>query len=256
MTALKAATECIQRGWSVIPIPTREKNPGKKGWQQLRVTEDNVAEHFNGKPQNIGLLLGEPSGWVIDIDLDHIRAVELAPKYLPPTSATFGREGKPRSHWLYRVSSSVVTKNFRSKSAGMIVELRSTGQQTVIPPSIHPSGEQISWDVEGAEPAEVDPELLSAAVSQLADAVKAELGEKQAVPEKKKQAKAKTAPNSRTNKSEYAPDVRSMRCLAAMLRIRHTDHRDGSHRLFVTACRTVEYDLDDTAALTTICEYA
>ena len=41
-----------------------------------------------------------------------------------------------------------------------------------------------------------------------------------------------------------------------MLRIRITDQRDGSHRLFVAGCRTVEYDLDDAAALVTIREYA
>lgn len=93
MTALKAATECVQRGWSVIPIPTREKNPGKNGWQQLRITADTVGEHFNGKPQNIGLLLGEPSGWVVDIDLDHMRAVELAPQYLPPSRCRENRVG-------------------------------------------------------------------------------------------------------------------------------------------------------------------
>ncbi|MCA9056810.1 MAG: hypothetical protein KDA75_23465, partial [Planctomycetaceae bacterium] len=41
-----------------------------------------------------------------------------------------------------------------------------------------------------------------------------------------------------------------------MLRIRISDQRDGSHRLFVAACRAVEYDLDDAAALATIREFA
>ncbi len=38
----------------------------------------------------------------------------------------------------------------------MIVELRSTGCQTVFPGSVHPSGGLIEWSSNG-EPAEVDP---------------------------------------------------------------------------------------------------
>ena len=56
--------------------------------------------HFNGTG-NIGVLLGEPSGWLIDVDLDCDEAVALAPKFLPPTGATSGRPGKPASHWWY-----------------------------------------------------------------------------------------------------------------------------------------------------------
>jgi hypothetical protein len=83
--------------------------------------------YFNGQPQNIGVLLGEPSIGLIDVDLDHPRAVKLAPHFLPPTPMVFGRATKPRSHWVYRVTGPMATKKYRSKSAGMIVELRWTG---------------------------------------------------------------------------------------------------------------------------------
>ncbi|WP_254508569.1 bifunctional DNA primase/polymerase [Anatilimnocola floriformis] len=125
MSPLDAATGYLRRGYAVIPVPYRGKNPGLDGWQQLRITLDTADQHFNGAPQNIGALLGEPSGWIIDVDLDHKRAVELAADFLPPTPAVFGRESKLRSHFVYRVTSPVATKKFRSKSAGMIVELRS-----------------------------------------------------------------------------------------------------------------------------------
>ena len=147
-SARMAAGRYAQRGWSVIPVPHRSKNPGFNGWEQLRLRDDTIGNHFNGQPQNIGVLLGEPSGWLIDVDLDHPRAVELAPEFLPPTPAVFGRPGKQRSHWIYRVTSPAATKKFRSKSAGMLVELRSTGMQTVFPPSTHESGETIAWDGE------------------------------------------------------------------------------------------------------------
>ena len=255
MSALDDALHYLQRGWAVIPVPSRSKNPGFKGWEQLRVTQETVGKYFNGQPQNIGVLLGEPSGWLIDIDLDHMRAVELAPQFLPATAAIFGRSGKPRSHWIYRVSAPAATKKFRSKSAGMLVEFRSTGMQTIFPPSTHESGEPIGWDQEDHEPAPVEPGHLLECVQRLADAVRVELGEKQPAPEKRKRTKAQLRPTQAAT-TNLEPADRSARCLAAMLRIRITDQRDGSHRLFVAACRAVEYDLDDATALATIREYA
>ena len=90
---LSVALRYTRRGWSVIPIPHRSKNPGFFVWQELRLSEADLVEHFNAEPQNIGVLLGEPSGGLVDVDLDHPRAVELAEQYLPPTPAVFGRKG-------------------------------------------------------------------------------------------------------------------------------------------------------------------
>ena len=83
MSAIQIARLYHSRGWSVIPIPHRSKNPGFDGWQNLRLSEAELPCHFNGRPQNIGVLLGEPSGWLVDVDLDHPRAVELADQFLP-----------------------------------------------------------------------------------------------------------------------------------------------------------------------------
>ena len=138
---LDVAIRYTRLGWKVIPVPHRSKKPILDAWQELRLAEADLPHHFNGKPQNIGGLLGEPSDWRIDVDLDHLRAVALAPGLLPPTPAVFGRAGKPRSHWVYRVTGPIATRKFRSKSQGMIVEIRSTGAQTVLPPSTHFSGE-------------------------------------------------------------------------------------------------------------------
>ena len=258
MQVLQAAIECGKRGWSVIPVPHRSKNPGIDGWQQLRICPETAAEYFNGQPQNIGLLLGEPSGWIVDVDLDHPRALELAPELLPPTPAKFGRPTKRRSHYLYRVTRPVATKKIRSKSAGMIVELRSTGQQTVIPPSTHVDGELIEWETFGAEPAEIDPNILVEAVVKLGDLVRIELGEKSAKKPKQKPERQPDpdSPLVREPKTEISPNERQQRCLAAMLRIGTVDQNDGSLRLFTVACRAVEHDLDDKQALQAIRRYA
>ena len=249
-----AAERYARRGWSIIPVPHRSKNPGLDGWQRLRLTAETIQEHFNGQPQNIGVLLGEPSGWLIDVDLDHPRAVELAAQFLPPTPAIFGRAGKERSHWLYLATGPVATKKHKSKSAGMIVELRSTGAQTVFPPSTHESGEAIAWVDEAAEPASVDPDELLDCVKRLADAVLVELGERRAKAKTKKPATEAVA--SQATNGSVKPANKASSCLAAMLRIAMQDHRDGSHRLFACACRAVEHDLDDDSALATISQYA
>jgi len=257
VTALEAAKASLARGWMPIPIPHRSKAPTLKDWPQLRLSTETLPAHFDGQPQNIGVLLGEPSRWLVDVDLDHPRAVELASQFLPATPLMFGRSGKPRSHWLYRVTGPVVTQKHRSKSAGMIVELRSTGTQTVFPPSVHPSGEAIQWVDEEAEPAEIEPDELLAACKSLADAVKAELGEKR-LPKTSRTAMATAGPidHGAPPVPVPSPSDRYARCLVSMRRLGLGDKSDGSFRLFTAACRCVEHDLPDGDAIACIREYA
>lgn len=218
----------------------------------MRLAADELPLRFNGQPQNIGVLLGEPSAWLVDVDLDHLRAVELADDYLPPTPLVFGRPGKPRSHRLYRVTAPIATKKYKSKSSGMIVELRSTGMQMVLPPSTHDSGEAICWEDEDAEPAEIDPDELFAAVRELAESVLCELGEKRRAVAKRPSSRPAFVDKAPAELPELSADERSRRCLAAMLRMDMTDHRDGSGRLFAAACRVVEHDRDNQLSLWTI----
>ena len=58
MSALRAAERYIRAGFAVVPIPHRSKRPVLEGWEALRLTADTLPEHFNGRPQNIGLILG------------------------------------------------------------------------------------------------------------------------------------------------------------------------------------------------------
>jgi putative DNA primase/helicase len=258
-TIRDAAIEYMERGWAVLPIPSRSKNPGFNQWQQLRIGLDEVDRFFHGGPQNLGVLLGHPSDWLIDIDLDHPRCVELADEYLPKTDAVFGRASKLRSHRIYRVTRPAVTKKFRSKSCGMLVELRSTGTQTVFPPSTHESGEPIAWEIPWFQATEVDPDTLMQAVERLVNVVKGELGEKAPPIDKPTRTREKTAPPAPAETIKTTTPAGAERveqCLAALKRISHVDHRDGSHRLFICACRVVEYGLDDASALSVIRVYA
>lgn len=172
------AADYIGRGWEPIPVPFREKGPRIKKWQTLRLKVGDIPKYFKGVI-NIGVLTGEASGLLIDVDLDHPLARELAPQFLPVTNSIFGRSSNRRSHWLYYVKAPVETLQREHPGiAGdkkMIVELRSSGAQTVFPGSVHPSGEEITWDDDG-EPATVDALQLLGAVNALADEVERHLG--------------------------------------------------------------------------------
>jgi hypothetical protein len=176
MTAppLAAALALHRRGFALVPVPLGEKRPVLTGWQDLRLMEADLPAAF-GTPTNVGVLLGAPSGRLTDVDLDCPEALTLADTLLLPTAARFGRTGTPGAHRLYRVAEPLSTTQYRdpltTPGAGrsMLVELRSTGAQTLVPPSIHPSGEAILWQQDG-EPAQISAEELQTAVGRLAAA--------------------------------------------------------------------------------------
>jgi Protein of unknown function (DUF3987)/Bifunctional DNA primase/polymerase, N-terminal len=161
VTPLDAAREYVRRGWSVVPIPRGKKAPILEGWPQLRLKEEELSRYFS-ETTNIGLLLGEPSGGLVDVDLDAPEAIAVADFFLPKTWRVHGRPTKRRSHRWYQVSASlgyvklvdpILQKSDPRKST--IVEIRQGGHLTVVPPSAHESGELCGWDDEG-EPAEAD----------------------------------------------------------------------------------------------------
>ena len=149
-TAAEHAGVYIAAGLSPIPLPFKSKAPTIANWTALRVTKDNLAEHFNGQAQNIGVLLGTASGGICDVDLDWPEAVQLA-QYLLPASWQFGRGGQVR-HVMIRAPGSRTTRfdapvSLASKEAGRrIIELLSDGTQCMAPGSVHPdTGETIEW---------------------------------------------------------------------------------------------------------------
>lgn len=173
MSRLDAARAYTARGYRCVPIPLRKKGPVDAGWPDLRLDDADLQQHFSGRG-NIGLLLGDPSGGLTDVDLDCPEAIELAPQYLPPTLAITGRASAPNSHWWYLCPGAVTRKHHFPGTKKMIVEIRSTGCQTVVGPSIHPSGEAYEWLT--GEPATVEHEVLAKAVEGLAQAVIARTG--------------------------------------------------------------------------------
>ncbi len=104
MTTMEVAADFVARGYAPIPIPRGEKRPLLEGWQNLRITDDAALARYFAHDCNVGVLLGEASGGLVDVDLDHPEAVRLADEMLPKTAAIFGRASKRGSHRLYRVT--------------------------------------------------------------------------------------------------------------------------------------------------------
>jgi hypothetical protein len=165
----RAAAALIRRGVAVIPVPAGEKNPGRPGWEALRITEEEIPNYWtNG--QNVGALCGEPSGHRVDVDLDPDEAVKIAGRFLFPT-LTSGRESRPHSHWWY-VSPAAESCDWKDTDGSKLVELRCTGRQTLVPPSTHPDGDQYVWHAEtGLKMAEVGAAELTRRLRELATAV-------------------------------------------------------------------------------------
>lgn len=167
MTTLEAAVAYHARGWVPIPLRPREKRPTRDAWPDLRPTSGDLLELFSGQA-NVGIHLG-PSG-IVDIDLDCPEAVTLAPALLPPTTLRFGRDGAPGSHWLYRCPGAEYEKLLFGRET--LLEVRAgDGKQTALPPSIHPTGQVVRWEVgvdPTAAPTEVTAFVLSATARRLA----------------------------------------------------------------------------------------
>src|SRR5215207_6529092 len=169
MSSAKAAARYIERGWAPVPIPARQKGPQISDWQHLRIGLEDIPRYFNNG-QNVGIITGKASGWLVTVDLDCPEAVALAGRFLEPT-LTGGRESVPDGHWWY-VAPGVEHREFegipKTPSEGTILELRSTDHQTVVEPSVHPSGERYRWSRSGLEPLEIGAEELARAAERLA----------------------------------------------------------------------------------------
>jgi P4 family phage/plasmid primase-like protien len=170
----REAAAYIRAGLAAIPVPTAAKNPDRRGWQNERWKEEDIPHQWtNG--QGIGILWGAPSENLVDIDCDWPEA-RIAGKTIMPADPrrTFGRPGSPESHHVVRVKGETpkTDRHYTVPGDGperRVVELLSTGSQSLVPPSVHSSGEQRQWYSEGPA-AELDTEDLKERVADIASA--------------------------------------------------------------------------------------
>lgn len=137
------ALRYYENGYNVLPIEVGRKEILLKGWQQfcethqmewqLRGWINQYSEH------NIGIALGSASQLIAldfddDIDGLHTKVQELL------QGSLVKKKGRKGFTAFYRYNGEI-TKRWR-KNGVTVVELLSTGTQTVVPPSIHPDTKQ------------------------------------------------------------------------------------------------------------------
>ena len=172
-------------GWRSIDFIFGQKFTKEQGWEQLRLCPEELRQRFNGAPKNVGVLLGEPSNGLGDVDCDCPQAVTLAPFFLPDAmqTAAFGRQSTAIAHYLYTVIGEARMEQFddpEAKALGpnvkaRLLEFRFTGVQTMFPPSVHPSGERVTWD-RYRDPVAVEASTLLPQIRKLAAAAMALAG--------------------------------------------------------------------------------
>lgn len=183
-TVVDAAIHAFEQGWAPIPILMGKKRPAIADWNNTTYkTKNEIEKAF--KDSNLGVVLGDASKGLIDIDLDSPEANSLADGFLPVTRMIHGRASSPRSHYWYRVEGwnfkvepyydpierdKMMNNKEYDKERLVLLELRGNGGQTLLPPSIHPEGETYEWFGEWHPPAVVPHAELDKQVRCLAAA--------------------------------------------------------------------------------------
>ena len=134
----QTAEDWLARGVYTVPLRSKSKRPKGTNWPHLRLVEEDFKNGAFKPGDNIGALWGEASDHATDIDLDMEEAVWVA-EYILPETYIYGRTGKEDSHYVYRIVGAE-THKWQVSELGTIIEIRSTGAQSVIPPSHHPEG--------------------------------------------------------------------------------------------------------------------
>lgn len=177
--SIETALRAVELGYQPVAVRDGQKRPRGSSWTHTRWSVDDpdkVREYFREAGESgasgVGLLLGKASGGLIDVDFDHPYSLRVKDNLIPPSAMETGRVGRPRSHRWFMVedlSQLPSTRQYKMPDGSMSIELRSTNGQTVIPPSIHPSGEEYRWEGEpwGGEagPAVVDGRKLAIQVA-------------------------------------------------------------------------------------------
>jgi hypothetical protein len=170
-----AARDLLSRNFLPLPLDPKSKGTRRPGWPDFRTSPERVEADFPADG-NLGVLLGEVSRGLTDLDLDCEEARGLAPAFLPRTELVSGRASAPDSHRFYLSPGAPYLKledPLSSGSKATLLEVRSgtlsAAHQTMVPPSVHPSGERVAWSRFG-EPATVPADDLERAARELAAA--------------------------------------------------------------------------------------
>ncbi len=233
---IDAVPALCERGASILPCDG--KRPIHDGWQHRTYTAGEVAAELRRvSDPMIGLRFGP--GSYIDIEADspdeeRAFAELFAGCELPITPTFASTRGKHRLFaWddrLAETGAAVVSyRGTNGAKLGIRIGAGDKGAQSIIPPSPGRTW-LVSWD--DCEPAAL-PDVVIGRILTAANG------------------KPTPKPSTTSTNGHAAPAA-----LAAMLRHKpDANESDGSKRLFAVACRAVEHDLPEAAAVATIRQY-
>ena len=148
---LSAALDYAARGWRVVPLNERQKNPWVGDWPNVATTDpDAIRGWWAERPaSNVGVALGPGSGLVgVDIDSEEGERLlrEMSGGDLPPTLDMATGKG---ARLLYSIPDGLPRPPKTTVIAGAdgkeAIRFQSTGGQCVMPPSVHPTGRRYEW---------------------------------------------------------------------------------------------------------------
>lgn len=122
-----------------IPLKERDKIPIEKSWQekaQYRHDDPIILKHLENNG-NIGIVCLKGNPLIIDFDEEEIEK-KIAP-LLPKTFTV--RSGRGRLHKYY-ICSNAENMKIHDKDKNTLCDIQADRKQVVIPPSIHPNGNE------------------------------------------------------------------------------------------------------------------
>ena len=157
---ISIALKYAKKGWRVLPIRYKEKIPLIKNWVEEATTDEEKIKRWFSTPKNIGIATGKKSGfWVLDIDgeegMESLRELEQEHGHLPETITQI--TGSGGYHFLFQYDERVTTGSTGIRHK---VDIRTDGNQIVVFPSIHPTGNRYEWELNGATEIAKAPEWL------------------------------------------------------------------------------------------------
>ena len=162
-----SATQLINSGLSLVPIPAGLKGPNSLGWNQRSRCVNDVAQLSSLQLENIGLAHAycTPTP-TCAIDVDNFKlakpwlathGIDLSELLTAPDAVVVWSGKKNSLKLLYRLPTGVMpleSKKINSADGKSAVEFRCATKdgktvQDVLPPSIHPEGHKYQWMGDG-----------------------------------------------------------------------------------------------------------
>jgi hypothetical protein len=159
----------LRLGAAIVRLGPREKRPLGGAWHARASRDFRTVCRWIGEGYNVGLLLGPESG-VIDVESDTAEAEEIAVLLGLDRTETTSWRSRRGLHRLYRWAPWMPSAA-SIKIGGLEVRIGGRAAQSVLPPSIHPTGIPYRWEVRpfvsDAELCVADvPEALRAAMEE------------------------------------------------------------------------------------------